>query len=140
MKLAPYSVFGKLRLRKWYPDNEYLEDTDSWYHLINEGVRGIMFLRSTDYPDETFHIELDLFDFLEDHRFEILDLIQLPLRPGQSPDEVKAMLGEPESSSRSRRHHSLSYTFKSSAPDPYLLDCQFDDEKGLRCLKVTRLD
>src|SRR2546426_569981 len=92
MKLAPYSVFGRLRLRKWYPDNEFLEEKDSWYHLINEGVRGISFLRSTDYPDETFHINLDLLDFIEDHRFEILGIIGLPLQPGQSPETVKALL------------------------------------------------
>ena len=140
MKLAPYSVFGKLRLRKWYPDDEYLEDTDSWYHLINEGVRGIMFLRSTDYPDETFQIDLDLFDFIEDHRFEILDLIQLPLRPGQSSDEVKAMLGTPESSSRSRRHGTCSHEFKSEGLEPYKIICHFEDEKGLKTIQVTRLD
>jgi hypothetical protein len=140
MKLAPYPVFGRLRLRKWYPENEFLEEKDTWHHLINEGVRGISFLRSADYPDETFHINLDLLDFTEDHRFEILEIIGLPLHPGQSPETVKALLGEPESFSRSRRHHASGYIFKSSPPEPYTIACDFDDEKGLRHIAVTRLD
>ena len=112
-----------------------LEEEDSWHHLINEGVRGVTLLRSTDFPDETFHITLDLFDFIEDHRSELLEIIQLPLQPGQSPGAVKALLGEPETFSRSRRHHSLSYQFKSSPPEPYKIVCCFDDQKGLRSLQ-----
>jgi hypothetical protein len=78
MKLASYSTFGRLRLRKWCPDEEFLEDQDSWYQLIREGVRGVSFLRSMELPDETFQIEIDLFDFIQDLRFEILEIVELP--------------------------------------------------------------
>ena len=140
MKLVPYSVFGSLRLRKWHLDDEFLEDESNWYHLITESAGGITFNRSTDHPDQTFQIELELFHSNEDHRSEILETIGLPLKPGQAPDEVKALLGEPESSTRSRRHHSSSLEFKSDSPEPYSITCHFEDEKGLKSIQVTRLD
>lgn len=138
--LAPYSVFGALRLRKWYPDDRFLEEKDSWYHLITECVRGVRFLRSTDCPDEIFNIKVDLFDSVDNHQREILKIIGLTVQAGQSPGDVKALLGEPESSSRSRRHHSSCNTFKSSPPEPYEIVCHFDDEKGLLSVEVSRLD
>lgn len=110
------------------------------YRLIGENIRGMSFTRSMDHPSETFAINIDLFDFIEDLRFEVLGIIGLPLKPGMSPDEVKRLLGEPESSDRSRRRHTSSYEFRTSSPEPYLIACYFEDEKGLCSLQVTRLD
>lgn len=140
MKLASYSTFGRLRLRKWCPDEKFLEDQDSWYRLIREDVRGVGFLRSMEQPSETFQIEIDLFDFIQDLRFEILEIIGLPLKPGSSPDEVKELLGEPDLFKRLRRHHYSWYEFKSIGPEPYLIRCVFQDDKGLSTVKVQRLD
>lgn len=140
MKLSSYSVFGQLRLRKWIKDDEFLEDEDNFYRVIHENIRGMTFVRSMDNPDETFQIYIDLFDFIEDLRFEVLGIIGLPLKPGMSPDEVKALLGEPESSDRSRRRHTSSYDFKTTSPEPYAISCHFEDERGLCSLQVNRLD
>lgn len=140
MKLAPYSVFGKLRLRKWFPDDDFLEEESKWYRLISERIRGMGFTRSMDHPDETFTINIDLFDFIEDLRFEVLGIIGLPLKPGMTPDQVKSLLGEPESSDRSRRLHSSWCEFKSDLPEQYSIACSFSDERGLWSVTVTRLD
>lgn len=140
MKLAPYSVFGKLRLRRWIKSDEFLEDENTWYRLIGENIRGMGFTRSMDHPDETFTINIDLFDFIEDLRFEVLEIIGLPLKPGMTPDQVKSLLGEPESSDRSRRLHSSWCEFKSDLPEQYLIACSFKDDQGLWSVTVTRLD
>ncbi len=139
MKLASYSVFGKLRLRKWFPDDEFLEDQSNWYHVITEHARGVSFQRSTKFRANTYKMEFAL-DLIEDRCLEILEIIQLPLKRGQSPVEVKSILGEPLSSKKSRRDHSFSGEFKTAEPEPYSISCFFSDETGLKSIVVTRLD
>ncbi len=140
MKLVSYSVFGQLRLSKWCPDKDFLEDSNSWYQLIHEDIRGISFLRSMEQPDETFKIELDLVDFTQDLRKTILDIIGLPVAAGDSPERLKELFGEPQVFKRFRRHRYSWYEFTSDNPEPFLISCVFKDDKGLSSVWVQRLD
>jgi len=140
MKLVPYSVFGALRLRKWCPDEEFLEEEDSWYRIIHEGIRGVEFMRSMDHPDQTRSIHLDLLDFHQDVRKEVLYAIGLPLEAGVTPDRLKELFDEPEKVRRSRRRHTDWFDFKSDGPEPYLVSCTFEEGKGLSRLSIVRAD
>jgi hypothetical protein len=140
MKLVPYAIFGQLRLAKWCPDDKFLEDQDSWYQLICERIRGVEFLRSMEHPDDTFKIELDLFDFSLDLRQVILEVVGLPVTAGCSPERLKELFGEPRVFKRFRRRHNSWYEYISDGPEPYEIICVFQDDKGLSSLSVQRLD
>jgi hypothetical protein len=140
MKLVPYAVFGQLRLSKWCPNDEFLEESNSWYQLIHEGIRGVGFLRSMEHPEDTFKIELDLFDFTLDLRQEILTLIGLPVTAGCSPERLKELFGEPQVFKRFRRRHYSWCEYVSEGPEPYQIECAFQDDKGLSSVSIRRLD
>lgn len=140
MKLVSYSVFGALRLRKWCPGYEFLEDENSWYRLVREDIRGVGFVRSMDFPDQTFSISLDLLDFHQDVRQEVLASIGLPLEAGATPERLKELFGEPERVQRSRRQHTDWYDFKSDEPESYLISCTFEEGKGLSRISIVRSD
>ena len=140
MKLVPYSVFGQLRLARWCLGEEFLEDCNSLYQLIHEDIRGVSFLRSMEQADETFKIELDLFDFTQDLRQTILDIVGLPVAAGCSPERLKELFGEPQVFKRFRRHRYSWYEFNSDGPEPYVVGCVFKDDQGLSSVWVQRLD
>ena len=97
-------------------------------------------MRSTENSEETFYVELDLYDSVENLPAEILEVIGLQIKAGISSEEAKRFLGEPESSKRSRRNQTSWYEFKSEQPEPYLITCVFQDDKGLCSVKIQRLD
>lgn len=140
MKLIPYSEFGKMRLARWFPDDQFLEDEDSWYGLINEGVRGIDFMRSTAVPDETFHINIDLLDCPFEVRDQILELIQLPVEAGCSFETVRDLLGEPLTYRHIRRQQTSFCEFQSDGPESYKISCVITDADGLAKIRVQRAD
>jgi hypothetical protein len=127
-------------LKKWCPDEEFLEDSDSWYQLIREDIRGVEFLRSMEQPDETFKIELDLYDFTQDLRQPILGSIGLPVSAGDSPDRLKDLFGAPQVFKRFRRRGYSWYEFNSDGPEPYVIGCVVKDDRGLSSIEVQRLD
>ena len=140
MKLISYADFGKLRLSHWFPNEEFLEDQDSWYGLINEGVRGIHFMRSLAQPNETFHIHIDLLDCPFEVRDQILEIIRLPVKPGSSFEVVTELLGGPQNYRHIRRRHFATCEFKTEGPESYKIGCVITDSEGLTSLWIQRLD
>lgn len=140
MGLISYADFGKLRLFHWFPNDGFLEDQDSWYGLINEGVRGIHFMRSMARPDETFHVHIDLLDCPLEVRDRILETIRLPVKAGCSFESIKSLLGEPVIYKHVRRRHLATCEFRTAGQESFEIRCVVTDAEGLTNIWIRRLD
>jgi hypothetical protein len=148
MKLVPYEVFGRLRLRQFCPnDNLYKESIHkhSQGHFIQETINGfncICFTRWSKRPDELAMIVIGREGWASTIAGSVLSAIGLNLEAGLSLEETGSRFGPPP---HWRKRSGRLPIFQSDGDSPYEVNCGFTDAMKLEDMKlfhvvVRRLD
>jgi hypothetical protein len=137
MELAPYSEFGRLRLKEFCPEDKlYNEDIDEHGVFIKEEIRGVWFARWRKRPDELFVITVHLDDCSTNVVRLLFPKLGLELMPGTSRAETDALFGTPQW----QRADGGLVRYRTGGDSPYEVSCGFGDGCRLSQVSVRRLD
>lgn len=136
--MIPHARFAAPRLAPFRPDAEVVELEDWEYedrYWVGEAVGFSEWLRPEGEPDAMGSLTLDFAEFPGDAASRVLEAIELPVRPGMTLDELKAVLGEPRQTFRFVAGKAT-HEFLADGPEPYQISCTVKEQGGLSDLGV----
>ena len=102
---------------------------------MGEAVGFSEWLRPEDEPDALGSLTIDFAEFPGEAASRVLEAIELPVRPGMTLDEPRALLGEPRQTFRFVAGKAT-HEFLSDGPEPYLASRTVKEQGGLSDLGV----
>jgi hypothetical protein len=137
MNLTPYKTFGKIRLKKFCPDDDlYDEDWDEHGEFIKEEIRGAWFARWKKRPKELVLATITLYDCSTEFAPDFFAAIGLELEKGLTRQETDARLGTPHW----QRDDGDYVIYRTNGDFPYEISCGFTNDMKLCQVTVRRLD
>jgi len=138
MELVPYEKFGKLRLRRFCPDDDlYAEFDDEHGVFVREEIRGAVFARLRKRRKELVIIDLSLDDYSTNVGPAVFSAIGLGLQSGISAKEVERRFGRRP---RWKRKDGGYVIFDTDGDFHYEVSCAYSDDDKLCQVIVRRLD
>ena len=138
--MISHDQFGKLRLSQFRPDAKITE-LAGWEFMdavwVGEAVGFSEWLRLEEEPGQLRSLAIDFGEFPPAATSAVLRAIDLSIRPGMSPDELRAVLGKPSEEHRFVPDR-VSYEFVVAGPQWYNVSCTVLNEGGLTYLVVMR--
>jgi hypothetical protein len=145
-ELLSYEDFGNLRMRDFWPHNTTIYPETGVECCIGygngEAVGFCHFLWPSRQPGRVAEIRLEAFgpdDCPESVAEKLLQVLNLPVRPGMAETQVRAALGEPIYQSNPVDDVVIDH-FYSGNRWPFRVICTFRTESGLVSIIIVRAD
>ena len=137
-RMISHSKFHALRLSQFRKDAEIAE-LENWEYYeriwVGEAIKFSEWLRPVDDPEALGSLAIDFNEFPKPAANRVLKAIGLPIRPGMSLEELKAVLGDPVKTLRFVPEQTT-YNFLTAEPESYAVSCTVQKEGGLSYLTV----
>jgi hypothetical protein len=138
MELVPHKKFGKLRLRRFCPNDDLYDEFDDEHGVfIREEIRGAVFARLRKRRNELVIIDLSLHDYSTNVGPAVLSAIGLGLESGISAKEVERRFGKRP---RWKRKDGGYVIFDTDGEFRYEVSCAYTEDGKLCQVRVRRLD
>ena len=136
--MISHERFGKLRLAQFVPKAE-LSALSDWRFMdrtwLGEALGFSEWLRLQSDPDVLRSLSIDFSEFPTAAADSVLEALELPIRPGMSAAELRAVLGSPVGELRFVSDR-VTYEFEHAGPPQFNVSCTVLHRGGLSYLVV----